>query len=168
MILIIIYTIISFLLDGLISNYMPVDINNLSYLTTIYSVISIIIIYNYFENEQKYIKIITILAFFFDIIYTNTFPLNIIIFITIYLIEKVLNYYIPNNIFTINIKTLLGITIYYSLSYIILLLVHYNKYPISILYITLYKNIIMTIIYTTISYIIIKKLYNKYYDKKIK
>ena len=104
MILIIIYTIISFLLDGLISNYIPVDINNLSYLTTIYSVISIIIIYNYFENEQKYIKIITILAFFFDIVYTNTFPLNIIIFITIYLIEKVLNYYIPNNIFTINIK----------------------------------------------------------------
>ena len=168
MIIAIIYIILSFLLDGLISNYIPVNINNLSYLTTIYSVISLVIIYNYFENEKKYLIIITILAFLFDIVYTNTFPLNIIIFILIYILIKNLNYFIPNNLFTINIKTLLAVTIYYLLSYIILLLVHYNKYPINILYMTLYKNIIMTIIYTTISYIIIKKIYYKYYDKKIK
>lgn len=168
MIIAIIYIILSFLLDGLISNYIPVNINNLSYLTTIYSVISLVIIYNYFENEKKYLIIITILAFLFDIVYTNTFPLNIIIFILIYILIKNLNYFIPNNLFTINIKTLLAVTIYYLLSYIILLLVHYNKYPINVLYMTLYKNIIMTIIYTTISYIIIKKIYYKYYDKKIK
>ena len=168
MILIIIYTIISFLLDGLISNYIPVNINELSYLTTIYSVISIVVIYNYFENEKKYLIIITILALLFDIVYTNTFPLNIIIFIAIYMLIKTLNYYIPNNLFTINIKTILSMTIYHILSYLILLLVHYNDYPIKLLYITIYKSIIMTIIYTTVSYIITKKLYNKYYDKKIK
>ena len=89
MILIIIYTIISFLLDGLMSNYIPVNINELSYLTTIYSVISIVVIYNYFENEKKYLIIITILALLFDIVYTNTFPLNIIIFIAIYINKNI-------------------------------------------------------------------------------
>ena len=168
MIIIIIYTIISFLLDGLISSYIPVNITNLSYLTTIYSIISIVIIFEYFENEKKYLTLVSIIAFLFDIVYTNTFPLNIVLFIVIYISLKALNYYIPNNTFTINIKSIISITIYYTLSYIILLLVHYNNYPIKLLYITIYKNIIMTIIYTTISYLIIKKIYNKYYDKKIK
>ncbi len=168
MILVIIYTIISFFLDGLISNYIPIDIIFPNYFTTIYSVISLIIIYNYFDNEQKYLRILFPLAILFDIVYTNTFILNIILFFIIYLLIKQLNYYIPNNLLTINIKALLAISIYHILSYLILILVHYNNYKINVLFTIISKSIIMTIIYTSISYIIIKKIYFKCYNKKIK
>ena len=168
MIIIIIYTIISFLLDGLISNYTSINIINPSYLRTIYSIISLVIIYNYFENDNKYLKIMVTIGFLFDIIYTNTFLLNIFIFRIIYIIIKVLNEYIPNNLFTINIKSLIAICIYHLLTYFLLLLAHYDNYSSKLLFTILKCSIIMTIVYTSVSYILLKKIYYKKYDKKIK
>ena len=121
MIIILIYIILSFTLDGLISTYLNANIIELSYLTTIFSIISIVIIYDYFENQKKYLLVIIIMAILFDIVYTNTFLLNVIIFIIIYLIIKQLDYYISNNIFTINIKSLVAIYTYHIMTFIILL-----------------------------------------------
>lgn len=168
MIVIIIYTIISFLLDGLLSNYMSINIIDPSYFRTIYSIISLVIIYNYFDNNTKYLKILLVLGMFFDIVYTNTFLLNVVIFLIIYLIIKKINIFIPNNIFTINLKSILSITIYHILSYLILLLSNYHNYSIRLLTLILSRSIIVTIIYTTISYLVLKKIYFKIYDKKIK
>ena len=130
MIIIIIYTILSFLLDGLMSNYININLIDPSFF--------------------------------------NTFLLNIVIFLLIYLIIKKANLFIPNNILTINIKSLLAISAYHTLSYLILLLSNYQHYPLNILFLILSRSIIMTIIYTTISYLLIKKIYFKIYDKKIK
>lgn len=168
MIVIILYLIISFSLDSLMSTYISSNLIEISYLTTIYTVISLVITYNYFENQKKYLLIVIILGFLFDIVYTNTIPLNIILFILIYIVLKQLDYLMPNNIFTINIKSLITIYIYHITTYIILLLTHYNSYNLKILGFILLKSIIMTIIYTTTSYFLIKKIYYKFYDKKIK
>ena len=168
MIVIIIYTIISFLLDGLLSNYMSINLIDPSFFRTIYSVIALVIIYNYFDNDTKYLKVLLVLGILFDTVYTTTFLLNIIIFFLIYLIVKELNFFVPNNILTINIKTMLAIITYHILSYLILLLSNYQHYPLNILFLILSRSIIMTIIYTTISYLLIKKIYFKIYNKKIK
>ena len=160
MIVAIIYVIISFLLDGLMSNLLPFNLVDPSYLKTIYSVISLVILYNYFDNKQKYLKILIILGIFFDIVYTNTFILNIIVFLVIYIILSIVDYMIPTNIITINIKSISCIFLYHILTYIILLLANYNSYSIKLLGIILLKSIIMTIIYTTISYLIMNKIYD--------
>ena len=168
MTIIIIYTIISFLLDGLMSNYISINIIDPSYFRTIYTIISLVIIYNYFDNNSKYLKILLILGMLFDIVYTNTFLLNIIIFLLIYVIIKKINLFISNNVLTINIKALISLFVYHILSYLILLLANYHHYSINLLLIILSRSIIMTIIYTTISYLLMKKIYFKFYDKKIK
>ena len=168
MIIIIIYTILSFLLDGLISNFTNINIIDPSYFRTIYSVVSLVIIYNFFDNDNKYLKILIIIGILFDIVYTNTFLLNIFLFLIIYFVIKELNYFIPNNILTINLKSLLSITIYHTLSYLILLFAGYNNYTFNLLPLILSRSIIMTIIYTTISYFLIKKIYYQKYFKKIK
>ena len=160
--------ILSFLLDGLISNYISINIVDPSYFRTIYSVVALVIIYNYFDNEGKYLKILLILGILFDIVYTNTFLLNIFLFIIIYLFIKEINIYIPNNLLTINLKSLLSIIIYHSLSFLILLLANYSNYSSKILWTIISRSIIMTAIYTTISYFAIKKIYYKKYSKKIK
>jgi len=168
MITMLIYVIISFFLDGLLSNFFSASIINPSYLRTIYSVVSLVVIFNYFENKNKYLTILTILGILFDIVYTNTFLLHIVIFFIIFIFLNITDYYLPNNLFTINLISLVSITIYHTMSYLILLLVHYNNYPISLLLLILSRSIIMTIIYTTISYLIIKKIYRKKYNKQIK
>ena len=160
MIIAIIYVIISFLLDGLMSNILPFNLVDPSYLKTIYSIISLVILYNYFDNKQKYLKILIILGIFFDIVYTNTFILNIIVFLVIYIILSLVDYMIPTNIITINIKSISCIFLYHILTYIILLLANYNSYSIKLLGIILLRSIIMTIIYTTISYLIMNKIYD--------
>jgi len=165
MIITIIYIIISFLLDGLVSNLIPFNLIEPSYFKTIYSIIALVIIYNYFDNKSKYITILIILGIFFDIVYTNTFILNIVVFLTIYLILSIVDYIIPTNIITINIKSIFCIFLYHLLTYIILLLANYNNYSIKLLGLILLRSIIMTIIYTTISYLIMNKIYD---NKRIK
>ena len=168
MIILIIHVIISFLLDGLLSNYISTNIINPSYFRTIYSIVSLVVIFSYFEDNKKYLYILFIVGALFDIVYTNTFILNIVIFLLIYMIINILNNYIPNNIFTINIKSLLAIATYHILSFLILSLANYHIYSINALGIILYRSIIMTIIYTSISYLILRKVYYKIYDKKVK
>ncbi len=165
MIGVIIYVIISFLLDGIISNIIPFNLVDPSYFKTIYSVISLVIIYNYFDNPKKYLTILITLGVFFDIIYTNTFILNIIVFLIIYIVLSNLDYIITNNIFTINLKSIVCISTYHITTYIILLLANYNNYSIKLLGLILVRSIFMTIIYTTISYLVMNKLYEY---KKIK
>lgn len=168
MIIVIIYMIISFMLDALISNFINMSITNPSIFNTIYSVIALVIIYNYFDDDNKYIKILLVLGILFDIVYTSTFLLNIFIFIVIYIVIKFINEYIPNNLFTINIKSLIAISLYHILSYLILMLVHYDYYSFKCLLLMIPKSIIMSVIYTSISYIMMKKIYFKKYTKKIK
>jgi len=165
MIIAVTYVIISFFLDGLISNLVPFNLVDPSYLKTIYSIISLVIIYNYFDNHKKYLSILIVLGIFFDIVYTNTFILNIVVFFIIYIILSYLDYIIPTNIITINIKSIACISSYHILTYIILLLSNYNNYSIKLLGLILIRSIIMTIIYTTISYLLINKIYD---NKRIK
>ncbi len=153
MISVLIHVIVSFLLDGLLSNHINTNIINPSYFMTIYSLISLIVIYNYFENEKKYLYILLVTSILFDIVYTNTLFLNVFIFLIIYLIIKRINYYIPNNLLTINIKSILAITIYHTMTYILLLLANYYSYSFKLLGIILSRSIIMTIIYTSLSYL---------------
>lgn len=168
MIIIIIYLILSFLLDIIVSLYTPASITSINYFITIYSIVSLVITYHYFENYKKYYIILIIMGILFDILFTNTFILNIFIFIIISLILKNLDYIIPNNAFTINIKSLISIYTYHIITYLLLLITHYQAYPISILLSVLIKSTIMTIIYTTISYLLIKKIYWHNFDRKIK
>mgnify|MGYP003289224981 FL=1 len=165
MIVAVTYVIISFLIDGLMSEILPFNLVDPSWLKTIYSVISLVILYNYFDNQKKYLYLVIGLGFFFDIVYTNTFILNVVVFIIIYFILSWLDYVITTNIFTINLKSIVCVSLYHILTYIILLLSNYNDYTINLLGLILIRSIIMTIIYTTISYLLMNKIYD---NKKIR
>ena len=153
-----IYLILSFLLDGIFSNYVNFNISDISYFKTIFTLISVILINEHFYNKKKYIITLIIISFIFDIVYTNTFILNTVLFIIIYLINIYLDYKLTNNIITTNIRMILSICIYHILTYIILLLANYNNYTIYLLPNIIIRNIPMTIIYTTISYILLKNI----------
>ena len=91
-------------------------------------------------------------------------------FVARYLDEfnRLLDEVLPNNIFVINIKSYLAVILYYTLTYVIMMLTNYASYPISMLFRVYYSNIIMSIIYTTVSYIILNILTNKFNVKEIK
>ncbi len=168
MIIVSIYLILSFLLEGISSLYISYNLINPSIFMTLYVVVGLVVIYPYFINKKKYIYLVIIFGVLFDIIYTNTLLINLVIFILIYLFNRLLDEVLPDNIFIINIKSYLAVILYYTLTYVIMILTDYASYPISMLFRVYYSNIIMSIIYTTISYIVLRVLMNKFNVKEIK
>lgn len=158
MMVLLIHLIFSFILDSFSSLYLNFSIETISIFKTIYTIISLVIIYNHFKNKTKYIITLILSGILFDIVYTNTFILNIVIFLIIYIIINYLDYLMPNNIFTINLKSIISINVYYILTYLIMLLSNYNTYPIKLLLKIMTHSILMTIIYTSISYLILKRI----------
>ena len=168
MIISIIYLVISFLLEGIMSNIFPSTLSNISYFTTIYIIISFAIIYPYFDNDKKFFILIFIFGILFDILYTSTILVNTFIFIIIGIVIKILYNILPGNVFMTNIISYVGIIIYHILSFIILMITGYGDYSIILLFNIIIHSIFMTIIYTSISYFIMKFMYNKFDIKYIK
>lgn len=164
----IITVVVSFLLDALVSNNIGYTLTNPSFFKTIFTIIGLVNIYPYFNNDKKYLTILIIVGILFDIVYTGTFLFVTLIFVIIYLVNKFLDFFLPFNLLNINILSLISIYIYHILSFVILNLVEYNSYNINLLFNIIIHSTIGTIIYTTIIYFILTYTYNKLKIKQIK
>lgn len=168
MIVSIIYLIVSFVLENVMASIFPATLGSVSYFTTIYTIIALVVIYSYFANEKKYYILVIIFGALFDILYTSTLLINVVFFILIAVIIKVLNTIMSDNIFTTNVISIISIIIYHLLSFVILNLETSQTYSLILLGKIITHSILMTIIYTTISYVIIKLIYNKLDMKQVK
>ena len=158
MLLLIIYVLFSFLLEGFMSNIFASSLTDVSYFTTIYTVISFVVIYPYFYNKKKYYILLIIFGILFDALYTSTFIVNVFIFLGIGFVIYLLN----------NILSIIAIITYHLLSFIILSIAGYANYSFLLLGRIIVHSIIMTIIYTSLSYLAIKTLFNRFDIKEIK
>ena len=83
----IIIVIISLFLDGILSNYLPYLVNNLSLFTPLFTLVSIFIIYPFFKKkEKKYLISVFIIGIIYDLFYTNLLFFNAVLFFIIGLI----------------------------------------------------------------------------------
>ena len=77
----IIILIISFVLDGILTNYLPFLPNCLSLFTPLLTLTAILVVYPlYRKKESKYYLTIIITGFLYDLFYTNLLFLNAILF----------------------------------------------------------------------------------------
>lgn len=168
MIISIIYLVLSFILDNFMSNIFHSTLTNISYFTTIYIIISFVILYPYFNSEKKYYILLIIFGLLFDILYTGTFIFNMVLFLIIGIVIKILNNLFPENIVTTNLISIISIIVYHVTSFIILNLFSSINYDIMLLINIIIRSFTMTIIYTTISYFGIRYIFNKFNIKQIK
>lgn len=168
MIISIIYLVLSFILDNFMSNIFPSTLSMVSFFTTIYIIISFVIIYPYFSNEKKYYILLIVFGILFDILYTSTFVINMVLFFVLGIVIKILNNVFPNNIITTNLISVIVISFYHIISFIILVLFGNIDYEITLLFNIIIRSVIMTIIYTSISYYVMKFIYNRFNVRHIK
>lgn len=168
MIIYIITLVLSFLLDGFVPNYTNILLNNNSLFSTTFSISAIIIIAPYIENNKKYLIISLIIGALFDIAYTNTFLLNMFVFLILSLIIRFLYQVLSNHPILPIILSVLGIVLYNCITYIILIVCNYTTLSINNLITCIEKNLIMTIIYSSIITIILHKLDKNHKLKIIK
>lgn len=166
MIISLIIIIISILLDGILTNFLPYLYTDLSILTPLFTLVSIFMIYPFFRKKEKtYFIIIFIVGIIYDLFYTNLLFFNGVLFLSIGLLIK----YIYKTYEITSLRLILYIIIlvssYELLTGIILLI--YNVVPVTF-YKVFYKiinSLLLNIIYGELIYLIIKLIPNKY--KKI-
>ena len=154
---------ISVILDGLLTNYLPFLVNNLSYFTPLLTVVSIFIIYPLNrKKEKKFYKIIFVTGIIYDLLYTNLLFLNSLLFLLITLVSKYIYKNFEITWFKLIIYTVIIITIYET-SYASILFI-FRVVPVTLnkLYYKISHTLILNIIYTEILYVIIKYLPKKY------
>lgn len=158
---------ISLLFDALLSSYIPIFINNNNLFIPMFTVISLIIIFPYFNNDEiGYLKICALFGLIYDILFTNTLGLNIVLFVIIGFIINFLDGTLSNSLISVIIKMLVVIIVFDSLTYFILLMLDYMDYGIIILLKKLLKSLILNLIYIIILYFSTNGLAKKYKIRK--
>lgn len=165
MIFIYLIILISFCLDGIVSNFIPINTNLLNPLLTL---VTLIIIYPYFyNNEKKYYLICFLVGILYDIIYTNTLGLNGIIFLIIAYFIKKINVFISNNSINVSFISLIIISIYRTISFFILVLIGYININFNMLLHSITSSFLLNVIYIFILYLITDNISRKKHIAKI-
>ena len=142
-------TIISFILDNFISNF----INHNSLFYPLFTLLSLIIIYPKFTKKiNKYYLTSFLLGLVYDVAVTDTLFLNAFIFL---LLSYIINYIfrkIPHNYLSVLIVSIVSIIYYRVITYIVLLLLNYLNFNIFVLLKSIYNSLVLNIIYTSILY----------------
>lgn len=164
----IIIMIISLILDGVITNYLPFMVDNLSLFTPLFTLVSIFIIYPFYRKKEKqYYITIFILGLIYDLLYTNLLFFNAVIFVFLGFIIRIIVKNFEVDYIKIIIYIVILITLYESLTAGVLLV--FNIVPITagkLLY-KISHSLLLNIIYAEILFIIIKKLPKKYREISI-
>ena len=164
----IIIMIISLLFDGLLTNYLPYLVNDLSYFTPLLTLISIFIIYPlYRKQEKKYFISIFVLGLVYDLFYTNLLFFNAVLFVFIGFIIRFIVKNFELSYIKIIIYVILIVISYELLTALFLGI--YNIVPISIdnLIYKIIHSLILNIIYGEILFIIMKLLPKRFKEISI-
>ena len=154
--MIVLISMISFFLDGILSRYILPN----SLFLPLFTIVSLVIIYPYFNNDNfRYFKFIAIIGLLYDIAYFNTLFYNFFIFIALGFIIGLINYLLSNNIYTNILMTVVSITAYRIITFLITIIFK-TSYSLSELLQSIYSSLILNIIYCLIIYII-TELYSK-------
>lgn len=156
--------IISFLLDGIFSNL----ISNNSLLVPFFSLVCLLVLYPYFNgNNKNFIIISMLVGLFYDIIYTDSIFVNTFIFLILCLFIIKVNQYANYNLLNICGLSIICISIYRLLSYLLLCMVGYLTFNKSVLIVGIYSSLIINVVYSAILYFITNFLGKKLKLKKI-
>lgn len=159
---------ISFFLQGILSNFIGYTYQDVSIFSTVYVLITLLLIYPYFENKKKYLILLVVFGWLMDVVYANTFLLNISLFYLLYKFSSLFHFLFPYNLVTINISSVLSVFVYHILSFSLLGLLRFDEYSFVMLVRILGCSIIMTVIYTTVSYLVIKFIKQRIELKEVK
>lgn len=162
----IIILIISFILDGILTNFLPYLVNDLSIFTPLLTVVSIFIIYPFYKKkEKKYFIILIILGLIYDLSYTNLLFFNAILFLGIGFISKYIYTNYEVTYIRLIIYVVILITIYESATALIIFLFQLTPVTIYKVFYKISHSLLLNIIYIELIYLILNLIPKKY--KKI-
>ena len=159
----IIIIIVSMYFDGLLTNILPYIPNDLSLVTPMLTIVSLILIYPFYKKkERKYFITVFIVGMIYDLLYTNLLFFDSLVFLFFGIIIK----FIYNNLYVSHIKLSLYIILliaFYELIMTVFILI-FDLVPITpqeLLY-KITHSLLLKILYGVIVFGIIRLLPEKF------
>ena len=155
--------IISFLLDGVLSNYLPLNY------APLFSIVGLIISYDFTNEKNKYYISAFILGICYDLIYTNTFIFYGCLFMFIAFIITHISKLLNSNYLNLALSSIICTTVFRTITFFSLFLTGNINLNFIVLYRSIYRSLIVSIIYGIILKLIVslidnfKKKRKKYY-----
>ena len=150
--------IISFLLEGVVSNFVPIN----GFLAPLFTLVALIIIYPLFDEEVEYYKYTFLTGLAYDLFYTDTILFHAIIFLFMAFIITRLNLVLSDNYLNILIIMGICILIYRVVTYGFLVLVSSMVFDMAALIMSVLKSLIINLIYSALLFFVVKKCQKKY------
>lgn len=153
--MIFIILIVSFFLDGLLSNLLRFS----NYFYPLCFLLSLVIICPCFKkgNIKNYYFISLIMGLLYDIVYTNTLFLNFILFFWLAILIKLIYNLVPNNYLSLLFISFLIIVLYRLVVYLIMFIISYKVLSINILFDSILSSMLINFIYVSSLYVLLKK-----------
>ncbi len=160
----IVIIVISLILDGLLSNFLPFMVGNLSFFTPLFTVMSVFLIYPFFKKKEKitYFIMIAITGIFYDLLYTNLLFFHAIIFAILGAIVILLYRYLDINFLMVLIESIILIFLYQGITTFLFFVMSVVPVSFSDFLYLVEHTLLINIIYTQIGYFIIRLLPKKY------
>ena len=155
--------IISLILDGIFTNFLPYLPNDLSLFTPLLTLVTIFVVYPFYRKKEKqYYITIFMTGILYDLFYTNLLFFHAIIFLLIAWISKYIYKNFEVTFFSIIIYTIILITIYESTTATILFLFQVVPLTFSKVLYKITHSILLNIFYVEIIYFLGKIIPKKY------
>jgi rod shape-determining protein MreD len=154
----IILLLITFLLEGVLSNYL----SNIMFI-----LVTLIIIEPYIFKNKNYYLIAFILGLTYDLAYTSTFLLNAILLLILSLVIRKIHLHFSLNLMSVPFIITFSIIIHRTLSSLVLYLIGYHNFEVSLIFNSVINSLIINIIYGIGLYMITNYLSKKYNINKV-
>ena len=156
---------ISFVLEGIVTNIIPLD----SLFIPMFSAVAILVAYPLFNDDKiKFIIYSGFLGLFYDLTYTSTPFINTFSFLLTALIISLICKFITINKLNLILIVVFTVLFHETTTYILLCLFRYRIFNDETLTKGLYSSIIINVLYSYILYFIIEFICKKKKRKYIK
>ena len=162
--MIVVVLLISFILEGIISNLVPTS----SLFIPLFSIVSLLVTYPLFnENKIKYLIYSGTLGLLYDLVYTNTPFINTFTFVITALIITFICKFITLNKLNLVLIILFILLFNQTINYLLLCLFRYRIFNNATLLEGLYSSLILNVVYSYILYVVIEIINKKRKYKRI-
>lgn len=161
----IIVVILSFLLDGILTNFLPFGVGDLSFFTPLTTLVSLVVVYQLFyysHNQKKYLIMSFIIGFLYDLFYTNLLFFNAFLFLLLAYITTFLYKQLGEGYIRILIRVLLAILLYEVLTAVCIIILNLVPMSLERLWYKFSHSIFLNLAYAEVIFIIIQLIPKKY------
>ena len=160
--MVIVIFVLSFLLDGALSNVIPMS----SLWVPLFSVVSLVLLCPYLKRQDyDYYIAAVLLGICYDFVYTDTFFLNAIMFFGISFFNRMMMKHWTFDYLRVMLLLILNILFYRVGIYVILIIIGYFNWDSFQLWKGIYSSIFLNMIYGTLIYAVIYFVEHRFHAK---